>query len=57
MGGVGLIFTLVLVRHLLRPRGHQLPKKGVRISKSVEFTQISLISRDFTVFKRFPKIF
>ena len=29
------------------PRGHQLPKTGVRISKSLEFT---LISRDFMGF-------
>ena len=29
-------------------RGHQLPKKGVRILKSVDFTPISLILTDFT---------
>ena len=33
-------------------RGHKLPKKGVQILKSLEFTLISLISRDF----RFQKI-
>ena len=37
-------------------RGHQLPKKGVRILKSVEFTLISLISRDFIDFKIFQEI-
>ena len=35
---------------MVNPRGHQLPKKGVRISKSLEFT---LISRDFIDFMGF----
>ena len=38
----------------LLPRGHQLPKaKGVWILKSLEFTLISLISKEFTDLKRF----
>ena len=37
-------------------RGHQLPKKGVRILKSLEFTLILLISRDFPDFKTFQEI-